>query len=61
MSPIQISPHKRYSQEIQKIIIDEAEILAGKKHPLDALAKDLIKGEMLERADVERIIEASKE
>jgi hypothetical protein len=35
--------------------------LAGKRHPLDALAEALMKDEMLERADVERIILRSKE
>jgi ATP-dependent Zn protease len=52
-------------QEIQKMIIDEelraTEILAGKRLTLDALAEVLIKEEMLERADVERIILGSKE
>jgi cell division protease FtsH len=52
-------------QEIQKMIIDEelraTEILAGKRLTLDALAEALIKEEMLERADVERIILGSKE
>lgn len=69
----ELSLPKRYSeemgwlmdQEIQKIIIDAelkaTEILAGKRHTLDALAEALIKEEMLEKADVERIIQSSKE
>ncbi len=68
----ELSLPKRYSeemawlmdQEIQKIIIDAesraTEILIGKRHTLDALAEALMKEEMLERADVERIIEATK-
>ena len=52
-------------QEIQKLIIDAeskaAEILTGKRHALDALAEALIKEEILGRADVERIIQDSKE
>jgi cell division protease FtsH len=52
-------------QEIQMMIIDAesraTEILAGKRHTLDALAESLMKEEMLERADVERIILGSKE
>jgi cell division protease FtsH len=52
-------------QEIQKLIIDAelkaTEILTGKRHALDALAEALMKDEMLERADVERIILGSKE
>ena len=52
-------------QEIQKLIIDAeskaTEILTGKRHALDALAEALMKEEMLERADVERIIQGSKE
>lgn len=69
----ELSLPKRYSeemawlmdQEIQKLIIDAesraTEILAGKRHTLDALAEALMKEEMLERADVERIIQGSKE
>ena len=69
----ELSLPKRYSeemawlmdQEIQKLIIDAeskaTEILTGKRHTLDALAEALIKEEMLERADVERIIQGSKE
>jgi cell division protease FtsH len=69
----ELSLPKRYSeemawlmdQEIQKMIIDAesraTEILAGKRHTLDALAEALIKEEMLERADVERIIQGTKE
>jgi len=68
----ELSLPKRYSeemawvmdQEIQKLIIDAesraTEILSGKRHTLDALAEALIKEEMLERADVERIIKGSK-
>jgi cell division protease FtsH len=52
-------------QEIQKIIIDAesraTEILKGKRHTLDALAEALMKEEVLERTDVERIIEGTKE
>jgi len=69
----ELSLPKRYSeemawvmdQEIQKMIIDAesraTEILAGKRHTLDALAEALIKEEMLEKADVERIIQGSQE
>jgi len=69
----ELSLPKRYSeqmawlmdQEIQKIIIEAeskaTEILTGKRRALDALAEALMKEEMLERADVERIIESSKE
>ncbi|RPI36998.1 MAG: ATP-dependent metallopeptidase FtsH/Yme1/Tma family protein [Nitrospiraceae bacterium] len=69
----ELSLPKRYSeemawlmdQEIQRLIIDAesraAEILAGKRRTLDALAEALMKEEMLERADVERIIQGSKE
>ncbi|MDA8105698.1 MAG: ATP-dependent zinc metalloprotease FtsH [Nitrospiraceae bacterium] len=69
----ELSLPKRYSeemawvmdQEIQKMIINAesraAEILNGKRHTLDALAEALMKEEMLERADVERIIQGSKE
>jgi cell division protease FtsH len=69
----ELSLPKRYSeemawlmdQEIQKIIIDAelkaTEILKGKRHTLDALAEALIKEEMLERTDVERIIQNTKE
>ena len=68
----ELSLPKRYSeemawlmdQEIQKMIIEAetraTEILAGKKHTLDALAEALIKEEMLDRADVERIIKDQK-
>ncbi|MGO9378682.1 MAG: ATP-dependent zinc metalloprotease FtsH [Dissulfurispiraceae bacterium] len=68
-----LSLPKRYSeemawlmdQEIQKLLIDAesraTEILARERHTLDALADALIKDEMLERADVERIIQGSKE
>jgi cell division protease FtsH len=68
----ELSLPKRYSeemawlmdQEIQKIILDAeskaTEILKGKRHTLDALAEALIKEEVLERADVERIIQGSK-
>lgn len=69
----ELSLPKRYSeemawvmdQEIQKLIIDAesraTEILSRKRHTLDALAEALIKDELLERADVERIIQGSKE
>jgi len=69
----ELSLPKRYSeemawlmdQEIQKMIIDAesraTEILARERHTLDALAEALIKEEMLERADVERIMQGSKE
>ena len=69
----ELSLPKRYSeqmawlmdQEIQKMIIEAesrtTEILAGKRRTLDALAEALMKEETLERADVERIIQASKE
>ncbi len=69
----ELSLPKRYSeemawlmdQEIQKLIIDAeskaTEILSGKRHTLDALAEALIKEEMLERTDVERIIQGAKE
>jgi cell division protease FtsH len=69
----ELSLPKRYSeemawlmdQEIQKMIIDAesraTEILTVKRHTLDALAEALIKEETLERADVERIIQDSKE
>ena len=68
----ELSLPKRYSeemawvmdQEIQKLIIDAeskaTEILTGKRLTLDSLAEALIKEEMLERADVERIIEGAK-
>lgn len=52
-------------QEIQKMIIDAesraTEILKVKRHTLDALAEALMKEEMLERADVERIIRDLKD
>jgi cell division protease FtsH len=69
----ELSLPKRYSeemawlmdQEIQKIILEAelkaTEILSGKRHTLDALAEALMKEEMLERADVERIIQGVKE
>ena len=37
------------------------EILFGKRHTLDTLPAALMKEEMLERADVERIIQGAKE
>ena len=67
-----LSLPKRYSeemawvmdQEIQKLIIDAesraTELLAGKRDALDALAEALIKEEVLEKDDVERIIRGSK-
>jgi cell division protease FtsH len=69
----ELSLPKRYSeemawlmdQEIRKMIIDAesraTEILTVKRHTLDALAEALMKEETLERADVERIIQGSKE
>ena len=69
----ELSLPKRYSeemawvmdQEIQKLIIDAesraTEILSKKRHTLDALAEALIKEEMLEQADVERIIQGSQQ
>jgi cell division protease FtsH len=69
----ELSLPKRYSeemawvmdQEIQKVIIDAelkaTELLAGKRDTLDALADALMKEEMLGRADVERIIQGSKD
>ncbi len=68
----ELSLPKRYSeemawlmdQEIRQMIIDAesraTEILSGKRHALDALAEALIREEMLERTDVERIIQGSK-
>jgi cell division protease FtsH len=67
----ELSLPKRYSeemawlmdQEIRKMIIDAesraTEILTVKRHTLDALAEALLKEETLEKADVERIIQAS--
>ncbi|MBI5076357.1 MAG: ATP-dependent metallopeptidase FtsH/Yme1/Tma family protein [Nitrospirae bacterium] len=67
----ELSSPKRYSeemawimdQEIQKLIMDAeskaTEMLSGKRQILDALAEALIKDEILERADVERIIQGS--
>jgi ATP-dependent Zn protease len=40
--------------------VKATEILAGKRHSLDALAEALMKEEILERADVERIIQGVK-
>jgi cell division protease FtsH len=69
----ELSLPKRYSeemawvmdQEIRKLIIDAesrtTEILTGNRHTLDALAEALMKEEILERTDVERIIHGSKE
>lgn len=63
---------KRYSeemawlmdQEIQQLIIEAEskaeDILMNNRHTLDNLAEALIKEEVLERADVERIIKESK-
>ena len=65
----ELSLPKRYSeemawlmdQEIRRLIVEAeskaTEILTGKRLTLDALAEALIKDEMLERADVERIIQ----
>ena len=70
---MELAQPKRYSeemawvmdQEIRKLIIDAeakaTEILTAKRHTLEALAEALIKDEMLERADVERIIQGTKE
>ena len=67
----ELSLPKRYSeemawlmdQEIQKMITEAeskaTEILTGKRRTLDALAEALMKEEMLERADVERIIQGT--
>jgi len=69
----ELSLPKRYSeemawvmdQEIQKLILDAesraTKILSKKRHTLDALAEALIKDEILEKADVERIIQGSNE
>ena len=69
----ELSLPKRYSeemawlmdQEIRRLIVEAeskaTEILTGKRLTLDALAEALIRDEMLERADVERIIQGSKE
>jgi cell division protease FtsH len=69
----ELSVPKRYSeemawlmdQEIRKIITDAeskaTEILTKKRRTLDALAEALIKDEMLDRADVERIIQDTQE
>jgi cell division protease FtsH len=69
----ELSLPKRYSeemawimdQEIQKMIIEAEEratgILEEKRRFLDALAEALIKEEMLERVDVERIIKNTPE
>jgi cell division protease FtsH len=68
----ELSLPKRYSeemawlmdQEIQKMIGEAeskaTEILTGKRQALDALAEALMKEEVLERADVERIIQGTK-
>ncbi len=68
----ELSAPKRYSeemawimdQEIQKLIIEAeakaTEILSGRRHTLDALAEALIKDEILEGADVERIVQGSQ-
>ena len=70
---MELAQPKRYSeemawvmdQEIQKMIVDAesrtTEILVAKRHTLDSLAEALIKDEMLERADVERIMRDSRE
>jgi cell division protease FtsH len=69
----ELSVAKRYSeemawlmdQEIREIITDAeskaTEILTKKRRTLDALAEALIKEEMLDRADVERIIQGTVE
>ncbi|MEW6109839.1 MAG: ATP-dependent zinc metalloprotease FtsH [Nitrospirota bacterium] len=68
----ELAQPKRYSeemawlmdQEIQKLIMDaEAkakEILTGNRHALDNLADALMKEEVLEKVDIERIIKESK-
>jgi len=68
----ELSLPKRYSeemawlmdQEIREMILaaelKAIEILTGKRNTLDALAEALLKEEVLERADVERIIQGSK-
>lgn len=68
----ELSLPKRYSeemawlmdQEIQRMILEAeaktTELLAGKRPVLDSLAEALIKDEVLEKADVERIIQGSK-
>ena len=69
----ELSLPKRYSekmawlmdQEIQKIIVaaesKATEIVAGKRDILEALAEALLKEEILEKADVERIIHGGAE
>ncbi len=69
----ELAQPKRYSehmawlmdQEIRKLIIDAEskaeEIIKNNKHVLDKLAEALIKEEVLDKADVERIIKDSKE
>jgi cell division protease FtsH len=51
-------------KEIQKMMGEAeskaTEILTGKRHTLDALAEALMKEEVFERADVERIIQGTK-
>ncbi len=68
----ELSLPKRYSeemawlmdQEIRKMLLDAetrtTELLAGKRPALDALAEALIKDEVLERTDIERILQALK-
>jgi len=51
-------------QEIHKLMVEAEtraeEILKSNRKTLDALAEELIKEEVLERNDVERIIKESK-
>jgi cell division protease FtsH len=68
----ELAQPKRYSedmawlmdQEIQRLILDAEsrteEILNNNRHVLDKLAEALLKEEVLERADVERIIKEAK-
>jgi cell division protease FtsH len=70
---MQLSMPKRYSeemgwlmdQEIQKMIITAeaaaTDILAGRRNILDSIADALLKEEVIERADIERIIKDQKD
>jgi cell division protease FtsH len=70
---MELSMPKRYSeemgwlmdQEIQKMIITAeavaTDILAGRRNILDAIAEALLKEEVIERADIERIIKDQKD
>lgn len=69
----ELAQPKRYSedmawlmdQEIRKLIINAEskaeEVLTGNKDVLDSLAEALLKEEILDKNDVERIIKGSKE